>query len=121
MKIGEVAASAGVSVRALRYYEEQGLLHSERTRGGQRVYEAGAVGRVRLLQQLYSAGLTSSKITELLPCVDAPSEHTTAASVAVMREEYARLSAQIDELIAVRAQLGHILEAASAYLDQDKR
>ena len=31
LRIGEVAAQAGVSVRALRYYEEQGLLEAERT------------------------------------------------------------------------------------------
>ncbi|MFE3589546.1 MerR family DNA-binding transcriptional regulator [Streptomyces niveus] len=32
VRIGEVAAKAGVSVRALRYYEQQELLHSTRIR-----------------------------------------------------------------------------------------
>lgn len=36
MRIGEVAAKAGVSVRALRYYEEQDLLDASRSSGGQR-------------------------------------------------------------------------------------
>ena len=36
MRIGEVAERAGVSTRALRYYEEQGLLESDRTSSGQR-------------------------------------------------------------------------------------
>lgn len=34
MRIGEVAERAGVSVRALRYYEEQRLLGATRTGGG---------------------------------------------------------------------------------------
>lgn len=38
MRIGEVAKKAGVSVRALRYYEEQDLLPAERSSGGQRQY-----------------------------------------------------------------------------------
>ncbi|MFD8867101.1 MerR family DNA-binding transcriptional regulator [Streptomyces sp. NPDC059590] len=44
-RIGEVAAKAGVSVRALRYYEQQDLLHSSRNPGGQRRYPDGAVDR----------------------------------------------------------------------------
>ncbi|MFE0420529.1 MerR family transcriptional regulator [Streptomyces tendae] len=70
MRIGEVAAKAGVSVRALRYYEQQDLLHATRNPGGQRQYPAGAVERVRLIQQLYSAGLPSRTIREVLPFAD---------------------------------------------------
>ena len=69
MRIGELATRTGVSVRALRYYEEQGLLVSERSPSGQRHYPDEAVDRVRLIQQLYAAGLPSRSIAELLPCV----------------------------------------------------
>ena len=31
VRIGELAAQTGASVRALRYYEEQGLLSAERS------------------------------------------------------------------------------------------
>jgi DNA-binding transcriptional MerR regulator len=48
MKIGELAQQAGVSVRALRYYEEQGLLSPERTPSGQRRYTEDTVEVVRL-------------------------------------------------------------------------
>jgi MerR family redox-sensitive transcriptional activator SoxR len=36
LAIGEVAERTGVSVSAVRYYESEGLLRSERTSGGQR-------------------------------------------------------------------------------------
>lgn len=73
MRIGELADRAGVSARALRYYEEQSLLTPERTPSGQRVYPETAVDRVRLIQQLYSAGLGSRLIAALLPGIDARS------------------------------------------------
>jgi MerR family regulatory protein len=36
MRIGQLAERSGVSVRALRYYEEQGLLEADRTPAGGR-------------------------------------------------------------------------------------
>ena len=69
MRIGELAGKAGVSVRALRYYEEQHLLTSERSPSGQRHYPESAVERVQLIQQLYAAGLASKSIVGLMPCV----------------------------------------------------
>ncbi|USX52818.1 MerR family transcriptional regulator [Lentzea sp. HUAS12] len=71
MRIGELAGRADVSTRALRYYEEQGLLESGRTVSGQRVYPESAVDRVRLIQELYTAGLSSRLIVTLLPAIDA--------------------------------------------------
>ncbi|MQY08892.1 MerR family transcriptional regulator [Actinomadura macrotermitis] len=69
MRIGELAVKAGVSVRSLRYYEQQGLLAAERSSSGQRHYPDSAVDRVRLIQQLYAAGLSSKTIADLIPCV----------------------------------------------------
>lgn len=86
MRIGELAERAGVSVRSLRYYEEQGLLTSTRSASGQRHYTDYEVERVTFIQRLYAAGLSSRTITELLPCVDSPSEeHSTPPSNAWVR------------------------------------
>ncbi|MFC5666022.1 MerR family transcriptional regulator [Kitasatospora misakiensis] len=73
MRIGELADRAGVSTRALRYYEEQSLLDPRRTSGGQRRYPEAAVDRVKLIQELYAAGLGSRLIAALLPAIDAHS------------------------------------------------
>ncbi len=43
MRIGDVAHRAGVSARALRYYEQRGLLVADRTPSGQRSYPESAV------------------------------------------------------------------------------
>ncbi len=71
MRIGELAKAAGVSPRALRYYEEQGLLTAERRGNGYREYGEQAVRQVAFIQDLYSAGLPSEVIREILPCTGA--------------------------------------------------
>ncbi|GAB2842190.1 MerR family transcriptional regulator [Actinoallomurus bryophytorum] len=110
MRIGDVATAAGVSTRALRYYEEQGLLTSERSPSGQRHYGDDAVERVRWIQTLYSAGLSSKVITGLLPCV-----HTGVATedmLARLAAERDHLDAQIRDLTGTRERLDGIITAA---------
>jgi DNA-binding transcriptional MerR regulator len=111
VRIGTLAERAGVSVRSLRYYEEQGLLTSTRSPGGQRHYTEDAVERVRFLQRLYAAGLSSRTITELLPCVDSPSADNSDAAFTRMIQERDQLGAHIEELIRTRDALDQLIAA----------
>ncbi|MGH3240968.1 MAG: MerR family transcriptional regulator [Spirillospora sp.] len=110
MRIGEVAQRAGVSVRALRYYEEQGLLTPDRSPGGQREYGDDVVDRVRFFQQLYAAGLSSRRVAELLPCIDTGT--TTHEQRAMLDAEHARIRQQIDKLNIALTRLDELIEAA---------
>ncbi|MEU0548689.1 MerR family transcriptional regulator [Micromonospora sp. NPDC005979] len=110
MRIGELATSTGVSVRALRYYEEQSLLIPERSGGGQRQYGDKAVDRVQLIQTLYAAGLSSRTILDLLPCVDA--QVNTPQSRALLNAERDRITHQIDQLVQVRDRLDAVISAS---------
>lgn len=110
MKIGEVASAAGVSTRALRYYEEQGLLSAERSPAGQRRYDVSAVERVRWIQRLYAAGISSSVVAELLPCVS--SGVATARMLQRLTAHRDRLDAQIRELAETRERLDAVMAAA---------
>ncbi|HEX5919847.1 MAG TPA: MerR family transcriptional regulator [Nocardioides sp.] len=111
LRIGELAELTGVSVRSLRYYEDQGLLVAERSPSGQRHYAPDAVERVVLLKQLYAAGLTSRAISEVLPCVHAPSTQTNDDAFVRMLEQRERLSSNIEELQATLRSLDKILDA----------
>ncbi|MCA2230414.1 MerR family transcriptional regulator [Nonomuraea aurantiaca] len=71
MLIGELAAEAGTTTRALRYYEEQGLLESGRTTAGYRLYEPGAVRRVRNIRELLACGFTVEDVKSFLRYLDA--------------------------------------------------
>ena len=111
MRIGDVAAAAGVSTRALRYYEEQGLLSSVRSAGGQRHYGQDAVERVRWIRKLYAAGLSSKAIISLGPCVHSGvATDTIRARLATERD---RIDAQIRELTSTRDRLDALIAAAS--------
>ncbi|MFJ3820545.1 MerR family transcriptional regulator [Streptomyces nodosus] len=103
MRIGEVAERAGVSTRALRYYEDQLLLSPQRTSGGQRVYSETAVDRVKLIQELYAAGLGSRLIAELLPAIDARSVGPELLDR--LLDERARIEAKTAELQAASRRL----------------
>ncbi|MER5911372.1 MerR family transcriptional regulator [Streptomyces sp. NPDC001982] len=118
MRIGELASRAGVSVRSLRYYEEQGLLTSTRSPSGQRHYTDQEVERVRFIQRLYAAGLSSRTTAELLPCVDAPSEETSDAALERMAEERDRLSEHIADLIRTREALDGLMITARAHRER---
>ncbi|MEU8115725.1 MerR family transcriptional regulator [Micromonospora sp. NPDC053740] len=107
MRIGELAAETGVSVRALRYYEEQGLLTAARSGGGQRHYLDDAIDRVHLIQMLYAAGLSSRTILDLLPCVDA--KVNTPQSRAMLRAERDRIDRQITQLRQARKRLDEVI------------
>jgi DNA-binding transcriptional MerR regulator len=114
MRIGELAAKTGVSVRALRYYEEQGLLVSVRSASGQRHYADTAAERVELIQTLYAAGLSSKTIADLLPCVDA--KESTPESRARLAAERDRIDAQITELIRTRDKLDAVIALSTSPL-----
>lgn len=113
VRIGEVAREAGVSVRAVRYYEQEGLLTAERSPSGQRLYRQDAVARVRFFQQMYAAGLSSRRIAELLPCWDAG--HTDADQRAMLRAERDRIQARVDDLQAALDRLDEVIAVSATH------
>ncbi len=70
MLIGELAERTGTTTRALRYYEEQGLLRPLRTGAGYRAYEAGAVSRVRNIRDLLASGFTVEDVKAFVRYLD---------------------------------------------------
>lgn len=69
MKIGELAARTGVSIRSLRYYEQQGLLMPVRNENGYREYSILAEEQVRTIQLYLNLGLSTEQIAGFLHCV----------------------------------------------------
>lgn len=116
MRIGDAAAAAGTTPRALRFYEQRGLLTAPpRTATGQREYGPGEVARVRIIRQLLSLGLTIEDVRscadrlhlldgDTLPLRGGPDCSTANGVVdrrlATLDAEIARLSRLRDELAA---------------------
>lgn len=112
MRIGELAARTGVSVRSLRYYEQQGLLDPERTAAGHRVYTADHQAHVLQIQELFQAGFCSSVIQDLLPALTRPEQDEAvlrdalAAAHARLESEKRSIEAELEELGRLRDRLG---------------
>ncbi|MFD9724758.1 MerR family transcriptional regulator [Streptomyces sp. NPDC059072] len=70
MLIGDLAKATGTTARALRHYEQAGLISSERASNGYRVYDERAVVRVGNIRYLLAAGLTLDDVRVFLPCLD---------------------------------------------------
>ena len=62
LTIGEAAERSGVATSALRFYEDQGLIHSERTRAGHRRYPRAIVRRVAFIVFAQKIGLSLEEI-----------------------------------------------------------
>jgi len=67
MRIGEVAAAAGLPTQTIRFYERKGLLPQPR-RGpnGYRVYDSSTLTRLRFIRSGQGAGLTLLEIATIL-------------------------------------------------------
>ena len=68
MRISELSRRTGVSVRSLRYYEQQRLLCARRLENGYRDLDEEAVERVQTIQMYLGLGLSTEQIEEILQC-----------------------------------------------------
>jgi MerR family redox-sensitive transcriptional activator SoxR len=96
LSIGQVAERSGVATSALRFYEERGLITSERNSSGHRTYPRPVIRRVAFIVFAQKIGLSLDEIREELEKLP---EHR-----APTRKDWAKLSAswtsRIDERIA---------------------
>jgi MerR family copper efflux transcriptional regulator len=111
MRIGDAAAAAGTTPRALRFYEQRGLLPPPpRTANGQRWYGEGDLARVRVVRKLLSLGLTVEDVRrsagrlELLDGETLPPYGSAGCdkSTGTVQNRIAALDAEIARLVRIR-------------------
>jgi len=105
MKIGELAARTGVSIRSLRYYDEQGLLTPVRRENGYREYSPFAEEQVRTIQLYLNLGLSTEQIASFLHCVLTSKEAFCKEVFPVYRQKLAEIEAQILQLQNIKTNL----------------
>lgn len=101
--IGEVARMFGVTLRALRFYEDRGLIKPMRV-GALRLYDARARERLRIILKGKMLGFTLSEIRQLVASSESADAHQELALGAEqIRTQLVALEqrrAQLDEAIA---------------------
>jgi DNA-binding transcriptional MerR regulator len=110
MRIGEVAEATGVSTKALRFYESEGLVaEPDRTESGYRDYQPDAIQRVGFIKRAQAAGLTLREIGEIIAVREdgrAPCAHVAE----LVDERLDEVDRRLEELRDVRAQLVKLRE-----------
>jgi DNA-binding transcriptional MerR regulator len=114
MRIGELASTAGITTKALRYYEERGLLDAPRRTNGYREYDESHLRVVREIQTLQEIGFALEDTRPFVECIRAGNEEGDACpdSVAVYRRKIAEVEAYLRQLTVVRDELRAKLDAA---------
>ena len=135
LRIQEVAAETGLTTRAIRYYEEQGLLEpAARSDGAYRLFDASDLERLRFIKELRDdAGFSLAQIgqlleddaarernRELLRTASDPRERRrlileardrVERQIATLREKRDRLQAMLDDATQRRSHLdAHLAE-----------
>jgi DNA-binding transcriptional MerR regulator len=117
MHISDLAASAGVTVKAVRYYESQGLLKPGRQANGYRTYTDHDVVVVREVKALLSLGLTAEQTYPFIECLRAGNDRADVcpASLTAYRTRIAEVDRRIAELSDLRARLTDLLADAESW------
>lgn len=69
LSIGELAKGSGVSVRAIRHYEKQGLITATRACNGYRYFPQQAITQVRQIKRLILTGFSIAEIKAFPECM----------------------------------------------------
>ena len=117
MHIKELADQAGVTVKAVRYYEGRGLVSPRRETDGYRTYDESDVRVVREVRALLSLGLTAEQTHPFVECLRAGNDRADVcpASLSAYRDRIADIDTRIAELTGLRAQLADLLAQAESY------
>lgn len=117
LRMGELAASTGVSRETLRYYERRGLIaEPDRTIGGHREYPVEAATQVRVIKAAQRLGFTLDEVAELIDAGRHPRSRRRARPGLQSRvaDKVAEIDARIAALTLMRRSL---LTAADAGCD----
>jgi MerR family redox-sensitive transcriptional activator SoxR len=94
LSVGEVAERMGIAKSAVRWYDDHGLLPSERTTGNQRRFFADVLCRVAMIRAAQRVGLTINEIREALDALT-PRQAPTAS-------DWDRLAVHLREVVGRR-------------------
>jgi len=115
--IGEVARRAGLATSALRFYEDHGLLVSERNEAGHRRYRPDALRRISFIRVAQRVGLTLAEIRDALATLPDSRTPTRSDWEHLARAWQPRLEERIRLLESMRERLDGCIGCGCLSLD----
>ena len=111
LSIGELAARAGVTAEAVRYYEREGVVPPA-VRGGPgryRKYGEADVDRLRFIRRARDLGFSLEEVRELMMLADGSPERSCTDVNRIARAHLAQVDAKLAQLAALRGELDRII------------
>jgi MerR family transcriptional regulator, redox-sensitive transcriptional activator SoxR len=118
LTIGQVARRSGVATSALRFYEERGLIRSERNVGGHRRFSRPVIRRVAFIVFAQRVGLSLDEIAEELAKLPADRVPSRRDWSRLSRAWSARIDERIAELERLKAGLTECIGCGCLSLDR---
>ncbi|MBX3530404.1 MAG: redox-sensitive transcriptional activator SoxR [Rhizobiaceae bacterium] len=102
LPIAEIARRSGVRASALRFYEERGLIHAERSAGGQRRFARSTLRRIAFILFAQKIGLSLEEVAAELAKLPDGRTPTRGDWEQLSAAWTARIDARIAELERLR-------------------
>ena len=111
MNISDVAKKTGLTSKAIRFYEEKGVVTPPlRSENGYRHYDSHHLDELNLLRQARQVGFTLDECRELVALFNNPSRHSADVKARTLQKAD-EIAAHIEELHAMRARLLALADA----------
>lgn len=104
---GRLAATAGVGVETIRYYQSRGLLPVPKAVGAFRRYPIATIERIAFIKRAQTLGFTLDEVRSLLDLEDGRNRR---AIQSVVSARLAQIEAKLDDLERMRGALGELLQ-----------
>jgi DNA-binding transcriptional MerR regulator len=109
LRIGEVARLSGLSVKTIRFYCDQGVLHPVgRSEGGYRLFAAASLAELALIRALRTMDVSIADLARILEA-----RRAGVCNCSTLKEnisaKMASIHARIDELEAMKTELERLL------------
>ncbi len=112
MKIGQLARESGLSTKAIRYYEDIGILPSpERAANGYRIYDDAAVDRIAFIRDAQSAGMSLVEIQLVLDLRDSGAQ-TCGHVIETLEMQLHSIKDQLNDLTRTEKRLKELIHRA---------
>jgi MerR family redox-sensitive transcriptional activator SoxR len=118
LAIGEVSERSGLAVSAIRFYEDKGLITSDRTSGGQRRFRRDVLRRLAFIQAAQRVGLTLEEIAAAMTALPADTGPTGSEWRDLSASWRPLLDERIALLHALRDQLDHCIGCGCLSLER---
>jgi MerR family transcriptional regulator, copper efflux regulator len=110
LRIGEMAKISGLSVKTIRFYCDQGLLHTARSEGGYRIFSPESLAEMEIIRALRSMDVPIGELARILEV-----RRAGVCNCSVLKDSIATkllsIDSRIQELQMMKSELARLLSS----------